>query len=336
MNNKLICNICIEPIEENSIDTSLVRLRCVPDKHYFCRKCIIDWYKELIENQKKGIYADYKYRMCPLCRGDGGYIHHVKPELFIKGIHKKEEKKKKEVKNKNNNQDNLCIFMINENKRCSRNKNKSNNHNYCTQHFNIINKKNNNQNNNENNNENNNLINNQNNNLGLENKKEEYSELEQFELGYNEVKGIYDDYENLWKKMNDDDKKNERCKMFEMFQMLKDQILTLLNIISNMMDENKDENNIIKLMDNQFKTLQLEESINVMEMEMITFDDHNVKNNNLNENNYNNFFNDENIISSEEIDLNEIMKDLNLNENNFENLEITFVNDNVKNKKNKN
>ncbi len=358
MTEKLICNICIEPIEENSIDTSLVRLKCVPDKHYFCRKCIIDWYKEIIENSKKGNYVDYKHRMCPLCRNDGGYIDILKEEKFIKGIHKKKEVKKK-VKTTENEKENkdLCKQILSNKKQCSRIASKKCD-GYCGQHFIINNKKNLKPNESENifpiidNNINNNNITNYNNTNNYNN----LSELEQFESGFNEVENIYKDYVKMWNEYDKEQKMNERLKLYEIIEMLKDQILALLNIISIMMDDYKNENNndvMVKLIENQFKTLKIEEKVNILENEMIMFDI-NYTNDFLNEINNNNINIEENIeiIEDEEINnnLSNIFADFNINNddltmnekenkvnNDFENLKITIFNVKVDKKiKNKN
>lgn len=368
MTDKLICNICIEPIEEDSLDTSLVRLSCVPDKHYFCRKCIIDWYKEIL--QKNNGNSEYKNRMCPLCRGNGGYIQQLKGEKYLKGIHTKLEVKKKDYSIINQ-----CKYIINGDRQCSRSANK-NYKDYCSQHHLVVNKNNlgnltnhfNNINNINNTNNNNNNINNINNTNNLNNTNNEskiiqkdLSELEQFEMGFEEVKNIYDDYYIMWNNYSNEDKMKEKLRLFEILEMLKEQILTLMNIISGMMEENNDDTNILKLIDNQYKTLQLEEDINVLENELILFElveDNNYQKNNslfneLNENlkENQNFFDEydceinNNLLEQNKSNLDELFKDLslqnninlNLNQeqdinNDLENLKIVINNTNVKTK----
>ncbi len=307
MSEKLICNICIEPIEENSNDSILIRLKCVPDKHYFCRKCIIDWYKEIQENSKKGTIIDYKSRMCPLCRDDGGYIELLKDEKFIKGIHKKKEvEKKMKIKNENKEQ---CKFILTNKKQCSRNS-CNNCDGHCSQHFAILNKK-------------------KVKIIKLDEEKIdeqkldkiELTELEQFEEGFKEVNKIYEDYYEMWINYDNNQKMNERIKLYEIMEMLKEQILVLLNVISMMMDDNKNNNElIIKLMDDQFKTLKLEEKINILENEMILYDvNNNIFINNYEENNLSKIFNDFNIEMNQDKE----------EENYFDNFKVTFFNENV-------
>ena len=51
MSEEYYCNICSDKIENH-----VIRLKCNPDKHYFCEGCITDWYKELKNNKYKYMY----------------------------------------------------------------------------------------------------------------------------------------------------------------------------------------------------------------------------------------------------------------------------------------
>ena len=78
MENNWKCNICYEKIENRN---DLVRLKCDPERHYFCHICIKDWYiQNLFDYNTLPQYGDtnddrnIKLRSCPICRLDGGYL----------------------------------------------------------------------------------------------------------------------------------------------------------------------------------------------------------------------------------------------------------------------
>ena len=78
--NIFFCNICSEEINKDN----MVRLKCDPDKHYFCYSCILDWFKEV----KKLRYTNhYIANMCPICRKNGGFLPINDDVIPIKGIH---------------------------------------------------------------------------------------------------------------------------------------------------------------------------------------------------------------------------------------------------------
>lgn len=78
--NIFFCNICSEEINKDN----MVRLKCDPDKHYFCYSCILDWFKEV----KKLRYTNhYIANMCPICRKNGGFLPVNDGIVPIKGIH---------------------------------------------------------------------------------------------------------------------------------------------------------------------------------------------------------------------------------------------------------
>ncbi len=117
-----ICNICMSPVEGE-----IVRLQC-NDTHYFCNDCIVDWYKELKSKKYKYMYKkDYEFRvrMCPICREDGGLLPLFKQEEYIPSIHHKNLYKKKKVKKGKKKEDvevkkRLCGFEIGNGRSCSR------------------------------------------------------------------------------------------------------------------------------------------------------------------------------------------------------------------------
>ncbi len=261
-----MCNICMELIENDKI----VRLKCNPDKHFFCKSCIVNWFKEVQKNKCNS--NEYKCRMCPMCRGDGGYLKLGENDKFIKGIFEKEK-----VKKENNNNENIgnCIHKLKGDKNCSR-KGSNKYNGYCGQHYFMLMKKGK-INNNSNSQNTTNTINTQNTPNTTNNQKINFSELEQLELGLNEVSSIYDEYNKMWEKYSNEDKINQKSTIIYIFEELKEQILTLLNLINIMMEENdnKDENIIIKLIDNQLKILQLEEKINIFENELLIYDNDN-------------------------------------------------------------
>lgn len=83
--SSFICNICCEQFNEEE--------KCVLDcnpSHYFCRKCINDWYNETC---KKG-FTNELYS-CPICKKYGGYNVLKKSkdeeryELFIKSMNER-------------------------------------------------------------------------------------------------------------------------------------------------------------------------------------------------------------------------------------------------------
>jgi hypothetical protein len=78
---KHICNICSDTIEDNKI----IGLKCNPSKHIFCYECIRDWYKEL---KKKKSPNNYKMiTMCPICMKNGGLLPQCSFDKSIKDIH---------------------------------------------------------------------------------------------------------------------------------------------------------------------------------------------------------------------------------------------------------
>ena len=92
----MICNICSEEIEENQE----VKLVCDPSKHIFCIECITEWYKQIKRLKNVGNY--YTLRMCPICRGYGGYLPFREGQIYIKGIHKSLNQ------NHTKNEDKIC------------------------------------------------------------------------------------------------------------------------------------------------------------------------------------------------------------------------------------
>jgi hypothetical protein len=118
-----VCGICMSPVEGE-----IVRLKC-NDLHFFCNDCIIDWYKELKRTKYKNMYQkenEFRVRMCPICREDGGLLPLFKKEDYIASIHekklykKKKEKKVKEKKVKEKVEKKLCDFEMASGKRCTR------------------------------------------------------------------------------------------------------------------------------------------------------------------------------------------------------------------------
>lgn len=98
-----ICNICTDNID---ID-DLIILKC-NDLHVFCYDCIYSWFKLCEKNI--GSYYEYKHRMCPICKKDGGllpnkYNEDPKPNIHdiplckFEGCHQKMTIK--EIKTKN-------------------------------------------------------------------------------------------------------------------------------------------------------------------------------------------------------------------------------------------
>ena len=76
------CPICYTDVSNIDSD-NLVTLKC---GHQFCYDCILMEYKTVIENNNK--YQKYKFRKCPFCRSDGGYLP-TKPGIIpMEFIHK--------------------------------------------------------------------------------------------------------------------------------------------------------------------------------------------------------------------------------------------------------
>jgi hypothetical protein len=117
-----ICGICMSPVEGE-----IVRLKC-NDLHFFCNDCIIDWYKELKKTKYKNMYKqenEFRVRMCPICREDGGLLPLFKKEDYIASIHekklyKKKKKEKKEKKVKEKVEKKVCDVEMSSGKRCTR------------------------------------------------------------------------------------------------------------------------------------------------------------------------------------------------------------------------
>lgn len=108
------------------IEGEIVRLQC-NDTHYFCNDCIVDWYKELKSTKYKYMYKkDYEFRvrMCPICREDGGLLPLFKQEDYIPSIHQKNLYKKKRVKKEKKKKEKvekrLCGCDLGKGKSCSR------------------------------------------------------------------------------------------------------------------------------------------------------------------------------------------------------------------------
>lgn len=82
-NDKFICNICSDVIDNNKI----IGLKCNVKKHVFCFDCINDWYIETKKNMVHNINSNYNFcRMCPICRKNGGYLPNLKKK-YIKEVH---------------------------------------------------------------------------------------------------------------------------------------------------------------------------------------------------------------------------------------------------------
>ena len=82
-NNKFICNICSDVIDNNKI----IGLKCNVKKHVFCFDCINDWYIETKKNMVHNINSNYNFcRMCPICRKNGGYLPNLKKK-YVKEVH---------------------------------------------------------------------------------------------------------------------------------------------------------------------------------------------------------------------------------------------------------
>lgn len=79
----ICCNECTEKCQE---------LKC---NHKFCDECIKGWYIKLNVLKKNQYYNYKKYRECPVCRQDGGYLKLRENETPIKNIHKEFGKKQK-------------------------------------------------------------------------------------------------------------------------------------------------------------------------------------------------------------------------------------------------
>ena len=75
-----ICNICGDTCENETV------LKCNPN-HVFCYQCIYDWYIVLL---KTNYSHEYKKRMCPICKKDGGYLAYNTLYVFNNTIHKKQ------------------------------------------------------------------------------------------------------------------------------------------------------------------------------------------------------------------------------------------------------
>ena len=111
---KKICNICTSEIDEN-----LIILMCNPN-HFFCYDCIKEWYVTLKKKIKasKTFFNEYKLKMCPICRKNGGLIPTINDE-FIKDVHTHTQlticnaqlvsKDKKCTKNGYSKYNNMCL-----------------------------------------------------------------------------------------------------------------------------------------------------------------------------------------------------------------------------------
>lgn len=118
-----ICGICMSPVEGE-----IVRLKC-NNLHFFCNDCIIDWYKELKKTMYKNMYKkenEFRVRMCPICREDGGLLPLFKKEDYIASIHEKKiyKNKEKKVKKKKEKiekiEKKICDYEMMSGKRCTR------------------------------------------------------------------------------------------------------------------------------------------------------------------------------------------------------------------------
>lgn len=67
------CPICYEELNDKNIETLLC-------DHKFHYDCILNVYKNPVIKRE--------IRICPFCRGNGGYLSNVNHEIPIKGIHK--------------------------------------------------------------------------------------------------------------------------------------------------------------------------------------------------------------------------------------------------------
>ena len=128
-NNKFICNICSDVIEENKI----IGLKCNLKKHIFCYDCIYDWYLVTKKNYNSNINSNYNFiRMCPICRKNGGYLPNLNNN-YTKDIHCKTSKDIVQTCGyKLKGKDDYCM---NTGKKCY--------NNLCKKHYNIELKKNN-------------------------------------------------------------------------------------------------------------------------------------------------------------------------------------------------
>jgi len=79
--NKL-CNICGDICENETT------LKCNTE-HVFCYVCIYDWFKHLMT--ANCTYSQYKKRMCPICKKDGGYLEYYPIYVYNNNIHIKKE-----------------------------------------------------------------------------------------------------------------------------------------------------------------------------------------------------------------------------------------------------
>ena len=112
-----ICNICMSPIEGE-----LVRLKC-NDTHFFCNSCIMDWYIELKGMKYKKMYDsvnEYRMRMCPICRKDGGLLPLFRLDDYVPSVHEKKLYKKKKKIEKNVVEKKMCNHELLKGKRCMR------------------------------------------------------------------------------------------------------------------------------------------------------------------------------------------------------------------------
>lgn len=86
-NNRFVCNICSDVIDNNKI----IGLKCNVKKHVFCYDCIFDWYSITKKNMKSNINSNYNFiRMCPICRKNGGYLPNLNNN-YCKEIHNSEK-----------------------------------------------------------------------------------------------------------------------------------------------------------------------------------------------------------------------------------------------------
>ncbi len=121
------CNICMEEIIPYK--NNLITLICDP-KHYFCKTCITDWFIHLKKNKYKLMYNpenEFKERMCPICRRDGGLLPLFSQNDYIPSIHQKklyrEPRKKKRGPDNNESepiQKQRCQHILKNGNQCSR------------------------------------------------------------------------------------------------------------------------------------------------------------------------------------------------------------------------
>ena len=112
-NIEKICNICGDTCVNETV------LKCNPN-HVFCYQCIYDWYIVLLKNNYS---HEYKKRMCPICKKDGGYLTYNILYVFNNTIHKKQviicntplKSNKNKLCNKTGTYDGKCFLHKNVN-----------------------------------------------------------------------------------------------------------------------------------------------------------------------------------------------------------------------------